>query len=403
MPEKNLLGAKLFNNIQTGFIEGVQGAFQTVQDDATGLLYVLAGLEMALFGLAWMIRQEEAFGLLIMKVFKIGLFFMFVTYFPALLNYLIQGFLREAYHVATDKGAIFLFHPGKVWEVGFKPGVSMMKLAVEYGTYNFGMSLIYLILGFGSLCMFAIIGAQIILTVVLFYLLMVLALIIIPLGLIKPMENFFYKAAQALFQAGARVFTIAVILGIAFPLWKTLSLKQVSADTGLEKPLALFFLTLVILFLCLKMPAIMARSIGKVGGNLFDGLFGGSSTSVTVSSSGAPSPSPAPAQPAGGQQSVAVSESGGASGAVSGSSLVAATTVVGSSGGSGGGGGGGAAAPAAASVTVSGGATGGATAGKGKGGGVGQASNVTASISKQTLSKNSGGVQKAMDNKDKKK
>jgi len=391
------ISPQLFDNIQYGFVDAVQKAFETVQSDATNLLYVLAALEIALFGLAWAIRQEEAFGLLLLKVVKIGFFFMFILYFPSLVNYLMKGFLLEAYNVASDKGAIFLFHPGKVWEIGFKAGVSMMKLSVEYGTYNIGMSLIYLILGFGLLVMFALIGAQIILVVVLFYLLMMLTLIIMPLGLIKPMEGLFYKAAQSLFKAGARVFTITIILGVSFPLWKAMKLENVSQATGLEKPLGLFFLTLIILFLLSKLPAIMADSIGKLGGNIFDGMFGNGSPSVNVNV----------ASPAGGASfsghgpvgsvSAGSSMAGGYSGAASGSSISAATTVV-SGGSSGGGGSTGSGAPASTSVTVNSTANAASVKGPSKGAGVDQASNV--SISKQTLSQIQNTVKQAMGSKD---
>ncbi len=387
------LDPKLFDSIQSGFIDAVQKGFDAVQTDATNLFYVLAGLELALFGLAWVIRQEEAFGLLVLKIVKIGLFFAFITYFPALVNYLMQGFLKEAYTVASDKGAIYLFHPGKVWEIGFKAGVSMMKLAVEYGSYNYGMSLIYLILGFGLLFMFTLIGAQIILVVTLFYLLLILTLILIPLGLIKPMEDFFYRAAQSLFKAGARVFTVAIILGVAFTLWKGFKLTNISESTGLEKPMGLFFLTLVILFLLWKLPGIMADSVGRVGGNIFDGIFGSNSTSVNVSGGAPVSMQGGYSSP--GQVSAAASMSGGGFAPASGASIAAATTVVGgaptsvSSGGS-------SASGASTNVTVN--PTSAAAAinagNKPKAGGVGQASSV--SISKETLNKIQDTVKQAM-------
>ncbi|MDC0535479.1 type IV secretion system protein [Francisellaceae bacterium] len=388
------LDPKLFDSIQAGFIDAVQKGFDAVQTDATNLFYVLAGLELALFGLAWVIRQEEAFGLLVLKIVKIGLFFAFITYFPALVNSIMQGFLKEAYTVASDKGAIYLFHPGKVWEIGFKAGVSMMKLAVEYGSYNYGMSLIYLILGFGLLFMFTLIGAQIILVVSLFYLLLILTLILIPLGLIKPMEDFFYQAAQSLFKAGARVFTVAIILGVAFTLWKGFKLTNISETTGLEKPMGLFFLTLVILFLLWKLPGIMADSIGRVGGNIFDGIFGSSSSTVNVSG-GQPVAMQGGYSGGGQVSAAAVMSSGGGAAPVSGASIAAATTVVGGAPTSISGGGS-SSSGAAPSVTVN--ATGTAAAvnsgNKAKSGGVDQASSV--SISKDTLNKLQDTVKQAM-------
>ena len=387
------LDPKLFDSIQTGFIDAVEKGFDAVQTDASKIFFALVTIELVIFGLAWAIRQEEAFGALIFKVIKFGFFYAFIIYFPAFVDFLIKGFLYEAYNIASDKGAIYLFHPGKVWEIGFKAGVSMMKLSVEYGSYNYGMSLIYLILGFGLLTMFTLIAAYIILIVVLFYLSLIVVLLMLPFGVFKAMEDFFYRAAQFLFKVGVQVFTVAIILGVSFTLWKGFKLHDVSASTGLEKPLGLFFLTMVILFLLWKLPSTLSQAVGRVGGNIFDGIFGNSAPSVTVN---------APAQfsghsvsgPVGYMATPSGGNVGGHSAAVGGASIAAATTVVSgpatsaSSGGS--------TVSGATNVTVNSTATAASLGQKEKSGGVGQASNV--SISKDTLSKLQDTVKQAMNN-----
>ncbi len=347
-----LLGAKLLNNIHTSFIDKLMASLHLVQGYASTLLYSLIIIELVVFGLIWAMKGDNAFGLLIIKILKIGIFISFID-------------------------------PGKIWELGFKSGTSMMKLSVEYGTLNIGMSLLYLILGFGTLLLFAAIGAQIILVVALFYITALLVLLLAPFGILKPVEGFFFRSVQALIQAGVRVFAVLIIGLIAFAIWKTLKVDTVSASTDLEKPLALFFTTFVFMIIFYKLPPILAQAVGKIGGNLFEGMgeSGGSSVSVSPQA-------PAAMAPAVAQVSAAANITGGGGGMVmGGGSVTAAAANINMSGGGGGGGSGGG-APAATNVSISGGGlAGGGLAGGGKSKGMNKASNINQSISNKTLSK----------------
>jgi P-type conjugative transfer protein TrbL len=380
-PDTTILGIKLLENIQTGFIDKINASLHLVQGYASVLLYSLIIIELVLFGLMWAFRGDNAFGILIIKVIKIGIFISFIKYFPVILHVIIDGFTFVGFKIVSDKAAIYLFNPGKVWELGFQAGVSMMKLSVEYGTLNIGMSLIYLILGFGTLLLFAAIGAQIILVVSLFYIMALVVLLLAPFGILKPVEQFFYRSVQALIQAGVRVFTVIIILGVAYALWKTMKVTLVSNSTTLEKPLALFFTSFIFMILLYKLPPIIAEGIGKIGGNLFEGMSGGGATSVSVSTQTPPAMSPAAAQVSAASTVVGSMSAGGVT-VASGGGIAASTSVV-TTGGSAPAG----AAPGATNVSISGGGAASSNLAGGKSKGVGSASSVNQSISTKTLSK----------------
>ena len=211
-----LMSAKFLENLQLGFIDKINASLTLIQSYSMSILYSLIIIELVIFGLIWAFRGSNSFADFIVKVFKIGIFISFVRYFPEILNLIINGFAYIGFKVVSDKAAIYLFNPGKVWILGFKPGISLLKMSIEYGTLNIGMTFIYLMLGFGVLVLFAVIGAQIILTVSLFYIVSLVVLLLAPFGVLSSMSSLFYRSLRSLIQAGVRVLVIIIILGVAY-------------------------------------------------------------------------------------------------------------------------------------------------------------------------------------------
>ncbi len=278
----SVLGTQLLDKIQFGFIEQINAKFGALQDSALKLLAVVAGLELVIFGLVWIIKQDEGVGNLIVKIIKIGFFFTIVKYFPELLQMILATFIKVGYIVAPEKSQALLYSPGKLWGIGFKAGLSMLKVSVQYGTFNMGLSMLYLVLGMGLLLIFAAIGAQIIISVVLFYFVAVLSLIVVPLGVFKPTQDLFYKAIQHLLRAGVRLLAVVFILGVAFTLFQSLKITSITDSTSLEKPLALFFTSFILLILIYTLPNYLARAVGKPGGNIFQNMVAPAGANVVV-------------------------------------------------------------------------------------------------------------------------
>ena len=276
------LGVRLLDKIQFGFIENINAKFSALQTSALTLLAIVAALELAIFGLVWIIKQDEGVGNLVIKFIKIAFFFVLIQYFPMLLQFVLQVFIKVGYIISPEKSKDLLFSPGRIWVIGFKAGVSMLKLSVQYGTFNVGFSLLYLVLGIGLLLIFAAIGAQVIISVVLFYFVAILSLIVIPLGVLKPLQDLFNRAAQSLLRAGVRLFAVILILGVAFTLFHTLKIAVISDSTSLEKPLALFFTAFVLLILIYALPSYLAAAVGKPGGNIFESVSAPAVSNVVV-------------------------------------------------------------------------------------------------------------------------
>lgn len=264
-----LMSAKFLENLQLGFIDKINASLSLIQSYSMSILYSLIIIELVIFGLIWAFRGSSSFGDFILKVFKIGIFISFVRYFPDILSVIINGFAYLGFKVVSDKAAIYLFNPGKVWMLGFKPGVALLKMSVEYGTLNIGMSFIYLMLGFGVLILFAVIGAQIILTVSLFYIMSLVVLLLAPFGVLSSISSLFYRSIRSLIQSGVRVLVVIIILGVAYAIWNNMGVASIDVKGTLEKPLALFFSALVFAILLYKLPSIVAESIGDLTFSIF--------------------------------------------------------------------------------------------------------------------------------------
>lgn len=372
--------------IENQFIQHFTNGFSVIGGYATELFYLLAGLEIVLFGLVWALKQEGGLGLFVFKIFKLAVIFFIITKFPMLLQAVIDGFTKAGYDVSGGSGGTSLFNPAHLWNFSFDASMALMKLSIQAATTNTALSNIYLLLGVGLVLLFALIGAQIILIVSAFYLVSLLALLLIPLGAFFAVRNFLEQAIQQVFKMGARVFALIVILGLGEKIWGQFDLSVLiqagqslsgvgmgmspnmvnnTASTGgldgltLMAPLGFFIATLVIWVLCLKLPGLVAEVVGQIGGRLGDefGLVSSSheqaSPMVSVNSSvGQVSAGASLSGPLG----LSVSGAGGSYGA---QGVAAATSL------SGGGGGGGGSMQVSTNVNVS--TTGGSNFGSGLG------------------------------------
>ena len=263
------LNPLIFTTIQNDYVSKLNDAFVHIQHYAIGLFGVIAVIEIAIFGLTWALRQDNAFGAFLFKVIKLAVIFGIISFYPYIIQIVINGFTFAALHASNHAVANVFFNPGKIWQYGFDACAGMLKLAVQYGTANVGMSWLYLIMGFGSLTLFGLIGAQIIFVVVGFYIVALVALLLLPFSAFVLAKNFFERATQSLLRIGAMVFTLIMVLGVAITVWKAFPLASIAKDTTLDKPLGLFFATLIIALLAWRLPKLAANVVGSLGGNIF--------------------------------------------------------------------------------------------------------------------------------------
>jgi P-type conjugative transfer protein TrbL len=251
------------NFIQHYFLQGLGTHYQTVIGYANDLLYIFATLEIVFFGLMWALKQNAGFDRLFLKGFKICFIFFLVTHFPYLCNLIIESFAKIGGTVsATNNFADIIFNPAILWQYGYDPGISLLKMATQ--SYGFGLPLLELVLGLSILLTFALFIIQIILQVLGFYFVSLTALICLPVGVFSPSTNMLSQALTHVLKAGVRVMVIVIIADIAAGIWNSYGVITVTQDTNLTPILGLLFSG--ILFLCLAKyaPKITTGTVGRI-------------------------------------------------------------------------------------------------------------------------------------------
>ncbi len=264
--------------IQNDFIQAMNHLLPVVGQYAHDLFYIIAAIELSIFGILWALKRGEIISDFILKVFKLGVIFFVITSFPYLMKVLINGFTTVAFQ-SNQQAISFIFNPSELWQFGFNAGISLLNLAVHYGTLNVGMSFIYLSLGFGILLLFGLIAAHIMVIIVGFYVVSLIALLLLPFGAFTPARDMFEKGLQQIICAGVRVCVLILIISTAVMIWSQFQVDSFSPSTTIEQPLGLFFISLVFFILIVRLPNDAAKVVGKISGN----LFGKSSEEVSVS------------------------------------------------------------------------------------------------------------------------
>jgi type IV secretion system protein TrbL len=248
--------------VQTTFLQNLNNSFSTVASYALNLLYLFAALELVLFGLGWALRNDVGLERLFFLVLRIGLIFLIIQNYPYLLNIIIKSFGQIA-GTTTNSGITHVVNPAQIWQFGYNVGLHLLQMATK--TNNFGFTMILISLGMGILITFGLLGIQVVLQVVGFYMVGLIALILLPFGAFNPSKNLCEKALQSIFQAGARVMVLIVILGIGITVFKNFELINLVNETTLNiaQPLGLFFTALLFLCLSIFLPKIVTNTVGS--------------------------------------------------------------------------------------------------------------------------------------------
>lgn len=270
------------SGIQNQLIAQFSGGFTQLIHIALVLFVSLAVIDIAIFGLVWAFSKRDGMGALVFKVFKIGVVFAIISLSPYLLQHLINGFIYVAAGANHSSATSYMQNPLSILSKVMTPCLATLKLAVDYGSYNIAMALIYIIIAFSILIIFTLIVAQIMLMVLGFYLTASLAMLMIPFGALSIGRDMFAKAIQAVFSMGARVFSILCVVSLLAMTWDSVFTQAVSDTTPMPILLVALVYSIVFGFLMLKIPALAAEAIGKFGGDIFAD-FNQSSTDIQAS------------------------------------------------------------------------------------------------------------------------
>ncbi len=252
---------KLQQSLVYVFVDG----FASVSVYALNLFYIIAGIELALLGLFWALRQDDTIALLIGKLIKIGFIFFLISQLPMLMNVLIGGFafiVNKLIPTAQLNEAIS--QPSIIFKLVIKDILLVLQSAVHYGSYNFSLSLLYFCLSFGSFILLGLIIAQLMVYVVSFWAIGLMALLLLPFSILKPSQDYLNTCTRNLMKMGVRLGIFMVILGVGMVLFKEVDFGSLGLADTIEAPLLLFFLLMIITILLYRVPSYASDVVGRI-------------------------------------------------------------------------------------------------------------------------------------------
>lgn len=251
-----------FTLVQNTALDHINSAIDLVKNYTTHLLYFLAVLEISATGILWSWQHDATWGRLFLKILQISLIIYFINNYAWILDIIFKSFIEIGKTtVKNDKLTQLVLNPAHIWQYGYNVSLNLLKTAA-LGS-SLGLILIQIILGFGILLVFGLLGIQSVLQLVGFYMVSLFALLLLPFGAFTPTISIFEHAVRSVFQAGVRVMAIIIVVGLA-----ALVFAENNTYENIGQLLGLFFTGLLFLCLAIRLPQILASAVGKVKNNL---------------------------------------------------------------------------------------------------------------------------------------
>ena len=251
--------------IQNTFLKQIQNSFGTAIHYANNLLVIFAAIELAIFGFLWALSSDSSLGNAFLKLLKIGLIFFILKEYTHLLNVLFKSFV----HIAGDVGnetaeKTYVNNPALFWQYAYKTGVALIQNATQSNSIGFVFT--QLSLGFGILLVFGLLGIQLLIYYIGFYLVAFVALIFIPISVLSSTGGILHKSIYSILQAGIRLMVALIIAAIAVAIWQNFNLDNATTDISstLSTTLGLLFSGLIFLALARYLPPLAADTIGSI-------------------------------------------------------------------------------------------------------------------------------------------
>jgi type IV secretion system protein TrbL len=271
----------------TGILTTLLNAFLAVFSAGPGhlapaaarLLFLLAGMELTLAGIWWVLKGENVLVGLMQKTLLLCLFSFFVANWTTLINAVLDGFVWAGFTAGGSSpaaGAALIKDPSSIISQAFvitqplETEISSLSLYSIGSLILLGWAYIFTILAFFMLAI------QVFITYLEFYLVAALSLILVPFGVFKHTAFIAERAFGSVISFGVKLMVLAFIIAAASPVIATITIPAVP---NLQQAYMVMLAALSIAFLSWHAPGIAA---GMVSGG--PSLTAGSAAGFVASS-----------------------------------------------------------------------------------------------------------------------
>jgi type IV secretion system protein TrbL len=234
--------------------ETIAGGYGHIYSDISNLFQILVAIEIVLFGIWWIADREMAIKKGLSKILIIGFFIWLINDYPMIVESLIEGFVYMGLKASGDNITIqHFFDPSLIASYGIEvtaPILDEVSVWQPLQAIVAGISSLIILL-----CYF-IIAIQITVAVLEFYISAVLALVLIPFGVLKKTSFLGEKAIGAVISQGVKLMVLAFVMGIISPILSSMPIPK--DGMGLNEIFSLVFMCLFFVMIVWQAPAIAA-------------------------------------------------------------------------------------------------------------------------------------------------
>lgn len=242
--------------ILNSFLTVFAGGFAGVDPDARRILFLLASLELTVAGLWWALKGEDVIVGLIQKIMLIGVFAFFVLNWPTFISSVVNGFVNTGLAAgAAGGGGAFpsMTDPSSIIDIGFRVIDPLSNKVATLNWYELGDLAMYGLAMILILLAFFILAIQVTLTYLEFYLVAVLALILVPFGVNRWTAFLSEKAFGSIVGFGVKLMVLAFIMSAATPVMTAITLP---VDPTLKQAWCVFLAAAFLAFLAWHAPGV---------------------------------------------------------------------------------------------------------------------------------------------------
>jgi type IV secretion system protein TrbL len=252
----------------SAFTGQVGNGFGAIAGPVQGVLATLVVISITLSAILWAIDEtQNIMAALVRKVLLIGFFAWLVTNWHSLTLTVINGFAKLGLQ-ASGGGSIgdFTRAPTKAVEAGLSVVIDLIKYIGDLAQQNAGfgalmhidMIIVAAVAAIGILLAFIILAIEIAVTIIEFYIVTLIAFVVVPFGVLSQTSFLAEKAIGYVVSVGFKFMALAVIAGVGINIFETYTL---SAQPTVAEEAGLLLAAIFLMMLSLKVPAIAGAMI----------------------------------------------------------------------------------------------------------------------------------------------
>jgi len=252
----------------SAFTGQVGSGFGAIAGPVQGVLATLVVISITLSAILWAIDEtQNVMAALVRKILLIGFFAWLVTNWHSLTLTVINGFAKLGLQ-ASGGGSIgdFTRAPTKAVEAGLSVVIDLIKYIGDLAQQNAGfgalmhidMIIVAAVAAIGILLAFIILAIEIAVTIIEFYIVTLIAFVVVPFGVLSQTSFLAEKAIGYVVSVGFKFMALAVIAGVGINIFETYTL---SVQPTVAEEAGLLLSAIFLMMLALKVPAIAGAMI----------------------------------------------------------------------------------------------------------------------------------------------